>query len=712
MLTATPVSARRMAPTTILAILLACSPSLARSVGAEETAAPAPLTAAEPATSAEAPAKPLPAPTQAPGTWGFSGTFGYGGAGGDFGNLFRNPLGWEYAFFRQMGPWRAGVGLTFAGFKMKDPYSAEPEWGYQEIYLFGQRTFNTQGTVRPYIQARGGLARLRPRSELFKIDPLPPDWESGQHIMEKTDGFSVALVPGIEWKLNRAAFLDTSLSYNYFSVSPYDLSPVGHPPYGSGTAWEARLGITWFPNGEQQAPGEEGPRDAWHVKRSYGWAAGEVLAINNLAGVAAQYVRDVDWSETNPRSWWDNLQYGLAYDPDNFKTNQWSHPFNGAAYYNSARANGVGFWPSAGFALGGAFEWEMAGETQRMSLNDMFATTVGGITLGEAQYRLSSEILNNESRGMGRFWREFGAFFVDPIREVNRIIRGEATRVADNPVDPMDFRPPGASTFVATGVRSIGEGSSITNNTKSYATILLNHSYGDVFDTTRRKAFDYMDFVGEINFGEKVGLSNVQIRGNLASWPLGSSHEHVFALVQHFDYMNNTAYEFGGQSVGAALSSRFRLSDRFALTTRVDADAILMGGINSEYSHLADVPNPERLREYDFGPGLGSMARADLSLNGRPLLSALYRFAWISVTNGSVYTKGTLGLDANHYIQAAGLRLVIPIKGGFGVGSDAYVFLRDSDFQVVDSATGQETTQHVQQRNPQVRIYLSMSNRR
>ena len=55
---------------------------------------------------------------------------------------------------------------------------------------------------------------------------------------------------------------------------------------------------------------------------------------------------------------------------------------------------------------------------------------------------------------------------------------------------------------------------------------------------------------------------------------------------------------------------------------------------------------------------------------------------------------------------------MIPIKGGFGVGSDAYVFLRDSDFQVVDSATGQQVTQHIRQRNPQVRIYLSMSNTR
>jgi hypothetical protein len=251
----------------------------------------APLVALLASTSASA-EEPKPSP---PAVWGFSGTFGTGSAGGDSGNRFTKPVTWEYTFFRQKGPWRLGAGLTFASFKMQEPYQDELEWGYQEIFLFGTQMFNRQGAVRPYIQLRGGIARPRPRSELFKVDPLPPDWEKGQATQEKSDGFSFGVVPGVELKLSRAAFLDASVSYKYFSVSEYDLSPVGLPPASSGTAWEGRLGITWFPNGEQQGKGDEGgPRDAWGVKRSYGWAAGEVLAINNIAGVTAQYVRNVD----------------------------------------------------------------------------------------------------------------------------------------------------------------------------------------------------------------------------------------------------------------------------------------------------------------------------------------------------------------------------------------------------------------------------------
>jgi uncharacterized protein DUF3943 len=384
-----------------------------------------------------------------PAPWGFSGVFGTGSAGGDFGNLFVKPVTWEFNFFRPKGAWRFGAGVTFASFKMKEPYQDELEWGFQQVYLSATRMLLTKGTVRPYIQVRGGIARLRPRSELFKLDLLPPDWVKGQATQAKTDGFAVGVVPGVEIKLSRAAFLDASAGLTCFSVSDYDLSPVGQPPRGSGTAFEGRLGITWFPNGEQQGEGAAGgPRDAWGVKRSYGWAAGEVLAINNLGSVASQYARSVDWSETSPRSWWANLKNGFAYDSDDFKTNQWIHPFNGAAYFNASRANGVSFWPTTLFTLGGAFEWEMAGETQYMSLNDMFSTAVGGIALGEVQYRLSSEILDNHARGMNRFLRELGAFAVDPVRGFNRLISGDAKKQAANPVDKQDWRPHDETNFL------------------------------------------------------------------------------------------------------------------------------------------------------------------------------------------------------------------------------------------------------------------------
>jgi len=646
------------------------------------------------------------------GFWGFNGTFGTGGTGGGFSSTLTKPVSWDYNFFRQYGAWRIGIGYSFASFSMKAPYEAELEWGYQQPYLFGTRVFNMKGTVRPYIQVRAGITRLRPRSDLFKMDPLPPDWVSGEATKAKSDGFGFGIIPGVEFKISRAAHIDTSFSWDHFNVAEYDLSPVHQAPQSSGSSWEARLGITWFPNGEEygQGPTDSGKRDAWGVKQSYGWAAGEVLAINNVGGIAAQWIRNVDWSETSPRSWWANLKHGFEYDPDQFKTNQWTHPFNGAAYYNSARANGVSFWPSAAFAAVGATEWEMGGETQPMSLNDMFSTILGGIALGEGQYRLSSEILNNQAHGLNRFIKELGGFVVDPVRGFNRLITGDATKIADNPVDPIDWRPKNAQTFFALGARALGEGS-ISTNTKTNAMALLNYNYGDIFLNTRRKPFDYMEFVGELNMGgTNSGLERAQIRGDLASWPMGGgpSPKNVISIVQYYDYVNSPTYTFGGQSLGAALNSRFNLSPKVNIETRVDGNFILMGAINSEYAYLADIPHPERLREYDYGPGFGAAGRAELVFSHKHLLVANYRLAWVSATNGSVYEKGRLGLDATHTVQTMTLRGVLPLKHYLGLGADFSYFTRDSAYTVTDAVTKRDVVEHIHQHAPQLRVYFSV----
>jgi len=129
-------------------------------------------------------------------------------------------------------------------------------------------------------------------------------------------------------------------------------------------------------------------------------------------------------------------------------------------------------------ALAGAFIWECCGETHPMSFNDMVSTGIGGIARGELMHRVSSLILDNTSRGKGRFGRETAAFLMNPIRGFNRLLSGDASEVKGNPVDPYEWRP----TFhldVRAGARVIGEGESITENTNTYGVIEAAISYGD-----------------------------------------------------------------------------------------------------------------------------------------------------------------------------------------------------------------------------------------
>src|SRR5262249_54939482 len=156
-----------------------------------------------------------------------------------------------------------------------------------------------------------------------------------------------------------------------------------------------------------------------------------------------------------------------------------------------------------------------------MSLNDMINTSIGGIAVGEMMFRLSSEVLDNRARGKTRFFKELGSFFIDPVRGLNRIISGRSGTPADNPVDPMDWLPPHKQTLLMLGARTIGQGESISENTKSYANLGFDHSYGSPFDNTRRKPFDHLDVNIQLSAGEKVPLNVLRINGDLWEKPLG-----------------------------------------------------------------------------------------------------------------------------------------------------------------------------------------------
>jgi hypothetical protein len=215
----------------------------------------------------------------------------------------------------------------------------------------------------------------------------------------------------------------------------------------------------------------------------------------------------------------------------------------------------------------------------------------------------------------------------------------------------------------------------------------------------------------QLSFGDAHPLTEWMIRGDLWSKPLGESKKYALSITQHFDYQNNLAYQFGNQAVGPSLYARYKLAEHTTLRFRVDGLAVvsLLSAVNADYSFLANVPNREEFRKYDYGPGLGAQAEAHLTHRGQPLVFAQYRFHWVSVTNGSIFEKGDIvngnvvneeGSSANHYLQQFELRLFAPIHKGIGVGADAFEFLRKSRYEsplLIDH----------DQRHPEVRLYLA-----
>jgi hypothetical protein len=427
--------------------------------------------------------------------------------------------------------------------------------------------------------------------------------------------------------------------------------------------------------------------DGWGARRSHGIAVAEVALINGFVWGYNEFIRQGNFTTQSPRSWVDNFKHGFEWDDNHFNNNQFAHPFHGNLYYNAARSSGLNFWESAPYAIGGSLMWECCGEIHRMAINDWIMTGLGGTAIGEVLYKLSSTVLDTEARGWGRFWREAGAFVLNPLRGFNRITSGRAWEVRPNPPERSATR---VANRLMVGSRTVGEGR-LRNNAQTGVFFETAFRFGDPMDAEKTGPFDWFTLGAQLNFGEegKGALGRLNIRGNLYSKDTrrDESVTRRFAVMQNFTYWNNRAFEFGSMSFSSALMSRRNLSENSVLTLHGELQGILLGAVNSEYAFLAEVPNQEREREYDYGPGAGARLEGTINVRGTQVLYLGYQINWIHTLNGG---------DGDHLVHLAAIRAGVPIKGTFGLGADGIVFLRNSLYtQFTD----------VSQRVPQLRLY-------
>lgn len=157
------------------------------------------------------------------------------------------------------------------------------------------------------------------------------------------------------------------------------------------------------------------------------------------------------------------------------------------------------------------------------------------------------------------------------------------------------------------------------------------------------------------------------------------------------------AYEYGGQFFGGSLFSGWGTVEGTRLVTRLTGYLSPMAAVNADYSFLADVGNPQRFREYDYGPGIGVGAEAVIARRGRPFLAVSYRYTYINVSNGSIWNPDDPveielpggpeeivleGSDARHHVHRVGVRLLVPFGDTWGVGADARLKPAPADLYV------------------------------
>ena len=385
----------------------------------------------------------------------------------------------------------------------------------------------------------------------------------------------------------------------------------------------------------------------------------EITFINAVALGVNILARDI--RSPSPVTWWDNIRGGWEWDPNDIRVNHLEHPWAGAAYFNSARANGLSFWGSVPMALTGSLMWELFGESKPPSTNDLLSTTLTGVGLGEPLRRLSLIVVDEESTGLDRLWREVVVFIGNPGLGLSRLSRGQSWTRREN---PPGRRPDAMRGEVAAGARSFAR----ADGTEPIRSPLLglNVEYGDPFADRTRGPFSFFSAGMEIVTSSPDGLGSLNVRGLLT--PLGAGHQaatHRGGIFMDFDYRRDGAVEFAQHSFSIGLLSRTPAGGRFRLATDVSASAVPILAVYDRYS------KPLTGRRYDYGAGVGARAHARLELRGRRVLWASGRAYWAPTLDGASETKA---------VQIANIDARLPLIWSVSLGASYELYRQGSTY--------------------------------
>ena len=278
-------------------------------------------------------------------------------------------------------------------------------------------------------------------------------------------------------------------------------------------------------------------------------AAGEVFGLNMAIWAFDRFAMNEDFARINGRTIKNNFKTGPVWDTDKFSTNLVAHPYHGSLYFNAARSNGMNFWQSIPFAAGGSLMWEFFMEAEPPSINDLMATTFGGVELGEITYRLSDLFIDDRTSGAERVGREILSGLISPVRGINRLITGEAWRHRPHKGRTYSFVP--VNFIVSAGPRFLAEQEHSKHGTTSMH-LSLRLDYGDPFEDEFYSPYEWFQLrAGFDFFSSQPVITQVNAIGALWGkrvWEKGP-RTLTAGIFQHFDYYDSQLRDSEGDKV-------------------------------------------------------------------------------------------------------------------------------------------------------------------
>ncbi len=187
-----------------------------------------------------------------------------------------------------------------------------------------------------------------------------------------------------------------------------------------------------------------------------------VLLYENIRyWVAAGFVEDWQFELTGEDQKRRLLELeGVRFDSNGFKTN-WTHAPAGGVYYSLGRANNLGVKDSFLLSTFASLYWELIVEWREVvSVNDMFMSVFGGLSIGEPWYQLSRYLITRP----GPVARTLG--FIHPVLGLHALLDP-----ASRPLPTDRQTLPGYGVYLSLGAASVD--SHYASDTGGFATVGL-----------------------------------------------------------------------------------------------------------------------------------------------------------------------------------------------------------------------------------------------
>lgn len=346
-------------------------------------------------------------------------------------------------------------------------------------------------------------------------------------------------------------------------------------------------------------------------------AIGEVIGINVAVQLIDRFAFKYDYAQTTWQTPINNFRTGLVWDNDNFFLNQIAHPTMGGFYHIVSRANGLSYWQALPLNVLGSLSWELFGETDPISANDMLGTAIPGMATGEGLWRLGHRIFDKNDHTPIVGHAGLGCRFVLP--------KNSADLGSCN------------------------------------ATISTGFTYGNESCETDNKPFDY--FMAYIQFGvggQQPIVQEVNVLGRVWGQSLTTENDNnlTWGVFQHLNYYELNDCKFSEATsfgIGVLYSGK-RLKQQF----HVCAD--FHGANTTDYYSVDE-------RNYSFGNGYGLKSLTALYLTPFTLFT-LY------LQQNQLFTSFVQGDKGNSVLLLARPRLSQKLGQHFAIDLSARWFYR------------------------------------